>query len=80
MRHAGYTCQLNGRTGGQLFDMDASFIPIMMPDGTFKFQSVNYPDYLLSHDGNKRVKIMRYTNPTDTNTVIEDTQWIMTKV
>ena len=80
LRHAGYTCQSNKVDGSHLFDMDASFNPIKMPDGTYKFQSVNYPDYLLSHDGNNRVKIMRYDNPTDTNTVIEDAQWIMTKI
>lgn len=28
LRHAGYTCQLNAVDGSQLFNMDASFIPI----------------------------------------------------
>ena len=80
LRHAFSTCQANKVDGTRLFNMDASFNPIAMPDGTFKFQSVNYPDCLLSHDGNRRVKIMRHANATDTNTFIEDAQWIMTKV
>ena len=50
-----------------------------MPDGSIKLQSVNFPDYLLTHLNN-RVKIIQFDNAIDTATPYDYAQWIPTLV
>jgi hypothetical protein len=61
LRHAGYTCQLNKPDGTDLFNEDASFYQLFTPYGiSVRLLSVNYPDHMLTHDDNQRVRISKF--------------------